>query len=322
MGKYSDIVRNEVFEAENRIRDHILTTPVEHSRYLSKVGNCDVYLKLENQQKTRSFKLRGALNKVLSLSEEQRERGIISASSGNNGAAVAYLLGKFDFNGTIFLPSNVSKAKIEALKLMGAHLELHGTDCVEAENMARRTAETRGLTFISPYNDLKIIGGQGTIGLELERQLDQFDAVIAPIGGGGLISGVAGYLKSSDREVGLFGCQPFNSPVMYESVKAGRIIEMESKPTISDGTSGGIEAGSVTFDICMECVDDILLVDEDQIVNAIRLLLEYHHILVEGAGALSTASFLKNRERFEGKTVVLIISGAKISMETLRKVIG
>ncbi len=317
-----EIVGAAVLRAEARIREHILETPLEYSSYLSQLGSCQVYLKLENQQRTKSFKFRGAMNKVLSLSEEARKRGVITASTGNHGAAMAHVFDKLDVKGTIFLPVNAAPAKVETLRFMGAHLKFYGEDCVEAEDLARKTAEKRGLVFVSPYNDPDVVGGQGTIALELERQLERFDAVLSPVGGGGLICGVAGYLKGVRPEVAQIGCQPMNSAVMYESIKAGRLLDLESKPTISDGTAGGIESGSITFEICQECVDDFILVSEDEIRAAIGLLITKHYMLVEGAGALSTACFLKDPTRFADKTVVLVVSGAKISFETLRDVLG
>ncbi len=313
-------VKKEVIEAEQRIRQYIRETPLEFSPYLSQIGNCQVYLKLENIQLTGSFKLRGAMNKYLSLRNEMINKGIITASSGNHGAAVAYLLNKFGGSGTIYLPENSSPVKIELLRLYGANLEFYGDDCIKSELMAKETALKNDQVFISPYNDLKIIGGQGTIGIELSRQIDRMDAVLVPVGGGGLISGIAGYLKSVNPDIEIIGCQPQNSAVMYESIKAGRILEMESKPTISDGTAGGIEPGSITFDICNQYVDNYLLVTEDEIKAAIRLTIEKHFLLIEGAAALSVACFIKARERFRNKNVVLILSGSKISLDKLKQI--
>jgi len=311
----------EVLEAEERIRPFIRETPLEFSHYLSKLGGCRVYLKLENLQITGSFKLRGAMNKLLSLSEEERARGVVTASSGNHGAAFAYVLEKFGWRGRIYLPEYASPAKVETLRLMGADIELHGDDCVVTEAFAQSEADRLGMFWISPYNDAKVVGGQGTAGVELERQLERFDTVLLPVGGGGLASGVGGYLKSRGRQVEVIGCLPENSPVMYESVKAGRIVEMESKPTLSDGTAGGIEAGSITFDLCRRFVDDYVLLSEEEIAAALRLVVEKHCMLIEGSAALPVAAFLKNRERFAGRDVVLVISGAKINLEKLIEVL-
>lgn len=314
-------VKKEALEAEKRIRQYIIETPVEYSPYLSQLGDCEVYLKLENMQISGSFKFRGAINKLLSLDKKTIEKGVVTASSGNHGAAFAYLIKKFGFKGTIYLPENASPAKIELLRLYGVDLKLYATDCVKTEAFARETAKRNGLEYISSYNDPKVVGGQATVGIELARQLKKIDAVLVPVGGGSLIAGIAGYLKLVDKKVEIIGCQPENSAVMYESVKARKIVEMESKPTISDGTVGGVEKDAVTLDLCIKYVDDFILVSEDEIMEAIKLCLSKHHMLIEGAGALSIASFIKSKERFKNKNIVLILSGAKISLDTLKEVL-
>ncbi|MCG8335333.1 MAG: threonine/serine dehydratase [Proteobacteria bacterium] len=314
-------VHGEVVAAESRIREHIRETPAEFSPVLSKAGECQVYLKLECFQKTGSFKFRGATNKFLSLTPAERASEIITASSGNHGAAFASIMQEFDGKGIIYLPQNASPAKVEVLRQFGVQLEFFGDDCVMSETLALKTAKERNLVFVSPYNDLQIIGGQGTIAIELERQIVGMDAVFVPIGGGGLVAGIAGYLKEVKPNIDIIGCQPAASPVMYESVQAGKIIEMESLPTMADGTAGGIEPDSITFDICRQTVDDYILVSEEDIKAAIRLMLEHHQILIEGAAALSVAAFLKCKSSLKNKNVVLIISGKKISLEKLREVL-
>ena len=315
-------IRAETLAAEERIRPHIRETPVERSVWLSGVGRCNAYLKLENHQATGSFKIRSAANKLLSLSEAERQRGVVTASSGNHAGAVAHLLHRFGWPGTIFVPEGASGSKVEMLRQLGADLRFHAPDCLETERFAKVTAKQSGRLFVSACDDPKIFGGQGTIGLELERQIDGIDTVFVPVGGGGLIAGIAGCLKSGDARIEIVGCQPEASPVMYESVKAGRILELDLLPTISDGTAGGIEEGAITLPICRDLVDRWVLVSEDEIKEAIRLVLLRHHTLVEGAAALSVASFLKTADRYAGKTVVLILSGAKISLETLRQVLA
>ena len=315
-------IRSETSAAAERIHPHIRETPVERSVWLSEVGKCDAHLKLENLQATGSFKLRGAANKLLSLSEAERQRGIVTASSGNHAGAIAHLLHGFGWPGTIFVPEDASESKVAMLRQLGADLRFHGLDCLETERFAKLNAEQSDRLFVSACDDPKIIGGQGTIGLELERQIDGIDSVFVPVGGGGLIAGIAGCLKSKNPDIEIVGCQPEASAVMYESVKAGRIVKLDSLPTLSDGTAGGIEEGAITVPICRDLVDRFVLVSEDEIKAAIRLVLLRHHTLVEGAAALSVASFLKTADRYEGKTVVLILSGAKISLETLRQVLG
>lgn len=314
-------VRSEVLEAESRIRSHIRETPLEPSPYLSAFGDAEVHLKLENQQITGSFKLRGAMNKVLSLTREEREGPVVTASSGNHGAAVAYTLSELGGKAIIYLPRSVSRAKVDALEPYGAELRFVGDDSVEGEIEAKRMAAEEGLLYVSPYSDPKIIGGQGTIAIELERQLESFDAVFVPVGGGGLISGIAGYLKSRRPSVRIVGCQPQASPVMFESLKAGRIVDIPSQPTLADGTAGGIDPDAITFALCQRDVDEMVLVSEEEIADAMRLSIEKHSMLIEGAAALSIASFLQKRADYRGQTVVLILSGKKVTLETLRKIL-
>jgi threonine dehydratase len=314
-------VKKEVLEAEKRIREYIRETPLEPSPYLSEQGDARVYLKLESSQITGSFKLRGALNKFLSLTAEQQKQEVITASSGNHAAALAYTLHKFGRKGIIYLPENVSPAKVEALRPYGVELRFYGDDCIQSETLARETAVETSRIFISPYNDPQIIGGQGTIGVELLRQMDKPDAVLVPIGGGGLVSGIAGYLKSVAPDIEIIGCQPQNSAVMHASVRAGKILELESEPTLADGTAGGLEPDAVTFDICSKFVDDFILVSESEIKSAIVFAIEKHHTLIEGAAALSIAAFIRDQKRFSGKKVALIISGKKISLGQLKEIL-
>ncbi len=314
-------IREEVIKAEDRIRNFIRETPINYSTYLSREGSCEVFLKLENLQITGAFKLRGAANKLLSLSEDEKRSGVVTASSGNHGCATAYMMRKIGIDGEIFLPENVSRTKLEALRLYGAKIKFHGDDCVKTETFARESARKSGRIFIPPYNDLMIVSGQGTIGFELEKELENIDVVLAAVGGGGLISGIGGYLKSQKRDVRIIGCQPENSAVMYESIKAGKVVDIESKTTLSDGTAGGIEEGSITFDLCKEFVDDFILVTEDEIRDAILVILEREHLLIEGAAALTVASFLKFRDRWNGMRVVLIISGGNIGIDRLKSII-
>ncbi|HZX10840.1 MAG TPA: threonine/serine dehydratase [Acidobacteriota bacterium] len=314
-------IKVEAREAEERIKEYIRETPLEYSPYLSRMGKCSVFLKMENMQVSGSFKFRGAANKILSLDKKSLKKGVVTASSGNHGAAFSYMTRKIGIKGIVFLPENASQAKIDLLRAQGIDLRLHGKDCVETEAFAREMARKDGKVYIPPYNDLKTIGGQATVGIEIKRQLEKIDAVLVLVGGGSLISGIGGYLKSIEKGVKIIGCQPLNSPVMYESIKAGNIIEMKSKPTLSDGTVGGIEKGSITFDLCRKYTDDFILVSEDEIKEAINFCISKHHTLVEGAGALSIAAFIKEKEIFFKKNVVLIISGSKISMETLKQIL-
>lgn len=313
--------KNEALTAENRIKTVVRETPLEYSYPLSRLSDSQVFLKLENLQITGSFKLRGAANFVLNLSKKDLDKGVVTVSSGNHAAALSYLSNQYKFNGTIFLPENTSLAKISALRDYGTDLKFYGTDVGDTEFYAREMAKKNQQTFIPPYNHINIIAGQATVARELKKQLKDIDVVFVPIGGGGLISGIAGYLKSEDETVKIIGCLPQNSPVMYESVKADRIIKMESQPTLSDGTAGGIEKDALTFEICKKYVDDYILVSEDEIKKAIIYILKKHCMLIEGAAALSVASFIRDKEKFENKNVVLIISGKKISLDRLKGIL-
>jgi threonine dehydratase len=315
-------VLNGILEAEDRIRPHIRETLLEHSPALSERGGAQVYCKLENLQHTGSFKTRGALNKVLSLTDEQRARGVVTASTGNHGAAVAYSLGKLDASGTVFVPEIADPSKVEAIKRLGAEVRFHGQDCAEAEVFARAFGAEHGMTYISPYNDPQVVGGQGTVGVELARQLDHIDAVFVALGGGGLISGIAAYLKSVKPDTLVIGCSPENSQVMIQSVKAGEILDLPSLPTLSDGTAGGIEPGAITFDLCRELVDDYVTVSEDEIAASLLLFTDAHHMLIEGAAAVPIAAYLKTCEQYAGQIVVIVICGANIGLETLRQVLN
>ncbi len=314
-------IKTEVLAAENRIRSHVRETPLEYSISLSRRTNVQVFLKCENLQYTGAFKVRGALNKLLSLTPFQCEQGVVTASSGNHGAAVAFGLNKLKIPGKVFVPENASTTKIDNIRNYDIPLEFYGTDCMHTELHALEYAKQHEMVYVSPYNDLQVIGGQGTIGIELMNQLNQIDVVLVPIGGGGLISGIAGYLKAVCPKTKVIGCLPENSPIMAESIKAGHIVDRETFPTLSDATAGGIEPDAITFDICKECVDDYILVSEDEIKNAITTLIKTHHLLIEGAAGVALASLLKNEGQFKNKNVVVILSGANISLETLKMIL-
>ncbi len=316
-----DIVK-ETIRAEQRIRPHIKETPLEYSPYFSKLGSCNLYFKLENLQHTGSFKVRGAINKLLSLSSEQRAKGVVTASTGNHGAATAFGLNKIKSKGLIFVPENASSTKLEAIRRLGGDIRQHGHDGAVTEMYARNYAEQHNMVYISPYNDPQVAGGQGTLGVELTRQLEQIDAVFVSLGGGGLISGVAGYLKAVWADTHVVGCSPQNSAVMAASVKANKILKMESLPTLSDGTAGGVEPGAITFELCQALVDSYQLVSEEAIAQAIRQFMESHHMMIEGAAGVAIASFLQQKETWAGKNVVVVLCGANISLDTLAEVLG
>lgn len=315
-------VYEETMLAERRIREHIRETPLELSPYLSRETGARVYLKLENVQITGSFKLRGAFNKILSLDPAQAKKGVLTSSTGNHGTAVAYSLQKLGLPGSVYMPENAAKAKVETVRQYGIEPSFHGQDCMDAEIFARKLAEKEGKTFVSPYNDMQVIGGQGTVALELATNLEQIDQVLVPVGGGGLISGIAGYLNHTRPATNVVGCIPANSPVMSQCIEAGKITNIECLPTLSDATAGNMEADSVTFDICKETVRDFITVSEAEIRNALRLFMEKHYMLIEGAAALPIAALLQAGKAYADQVVVLVISGCKISMAHLKEILG
>jgi threonine dehydratase len=310
-----------VREAHDRIRSYLRQTMLEHSLYYSQKSGAHVFFKCENLQHTGSFKARGAMNKLLSLSEEERERGVVTASTGNHGAAVAYALRHVAAKGIVFVPENAAKSKTANIEQLGAEVRYFGLDSAKTEVHARDYAAQQGMTYISPYNDPQIIGGQGTIGIELEQQLETIDAVFVSLGGGGLISGIASYLKSSNPQVQIIGCSPVHSQVMIQSVRAGEILDLPSQPTLSDGTAGGVEPGSITFPLCRQWVDDYCTVTEDEIATSLREFMSAHHMLIEGSAAVAIASFLQQQDRFKGKNVVIILCGANIGLATLKEIL-
>jgi threonine dehydratase len=281
----------------------------------------NVYLKLENLQLTTSFKLRGAFNKLLSLAPEQTKAGCVAASSGNHGAATAYAMQALEIGGIIFVPEGSSTSKVESIRRLGGDVRFHGSDGLETEQHARQYALDRGMPYLSPYNDLEVIAGQGSCGVEIAQQIDELDAVFVAIGGGGLISGVGSFLKSVHPALKVIGCQPRASAVMAASAKAGEILAMESKPTLSDGTAGGIEADAITFELCQQLVDEYVLVSEEEIAASMREFIDSHHQLLEGAAGVAIAAMKKAAAGIKGRNVVVIICGGNISRDTLRTVI-
>jgi threonine dehydratase len=304
--------------AEARIRAHVRETRLEHSAALSALTGATVYLKLENLQRTGSFKVRGAFNRILLLTGEERKRGIVAASSGNHGAAVALAMRESGVGGIIFVPEAASQAKIDKIRLLGGDVRASGKESGAAETFARAYAADHDMTYISPYNDEAVIVGQGTIGAEVVRQLPSIEAIVASVGGGGLISGIAGYLKAVKPEVEAFGISAQNSMAMSESVRAGHVIETEHLPTLSDGTAGGIESETITFDLCRALVDGFVNVSEDEIRAALRLFIESHAMLCEGSAALAIAGALAAKDWLRGRTVVVVVCGANITADKLK----
>ncbi len=312
---------SNIVKARQRIAPYILNTPLVHSKWLSDACNGKVYLKLESQQYTGSFKARGSLNKLLWLKEQKDTSFPITASSGNHGLGFARSLDLLKMKGKIFLPENAVSSKVEAILKYDAEIEFQGASTFDTEIYAKQKAVEKGWLYVSPYNDEQIIAGQGTIAPEVLEKVENPDNILATVGGGGLISGIAAFTDEKSPKTKIIGCQPEHSPEMALSVQSNEYREVESKPTLSDGSAGGFEKDSITFPLCKKWVDEFILVSEDEIKQAVYDMIKHHSKLIEGAAGAAVAALLKNAERFAGKTTVVIVCGANISPEKLREVL-
>ena len=312
---------NEMVDAALiRISNFIRKTPLQHSQILSTLSGAEVYLKLENYQVTGSFKARGATNKLVLFSAQQPQK-IITASSGNHGSAVAYASAKLNLDVLIFLPETVSPAKLKKIKAYGAEVKISGHDSGDAEVAAKDFAEANNYPYLSPYNDVDVIIGQGTAAAEVCQEIDRLDAVFIAVGGGGLISGIGGYLKQKIPTIQVVACSPENSAAMHHALGVGRIEPIEHSETLSDGTAGALEEGSITFDYCQSIIDRSLLVSEEQIAEAMKDFIGNHQMLIEGSAAVAIAGFMKDLENWKNKKVLIVICGANVSNEVLLRVL-
>jgi len=321
---YNDIVSGGL-KAVERISPFCYRTPLVKDHAMTRLAHGgSVYMKCENFQLTGSFKIRGVLNTVLTMTDTGTAKPVITSSTGNHAAAVAWAAQKFGLDATVYLPEHTSETKLNYLQQYSINIKMHGHDCVESELFARKRAAAAHARYIPPYNDPVLIAGQATAGFEVMYQLhDQDlrpDVLYCPVGGGGLISGTALAVKSQYPDTVIIGCQPVNSPVMAESVKAGCIVNMKSHPTLSDGTAGGIEPDSITFPIIQEYVDGFVLLSEQEIEKAVAYCVFEKAMLVEGAGALCVAAYMKTAHQWPGKTAVLMLSGAKLGADALRRI--
>ena len=312
----------DIYEARRRIRQYVRETPLDGSPFLGDLCGGEVRLKLENQQLTGSFKARGALNRILKLTPEERRRGVVTASSGNHAQGVGYAAQMLDMDATIVVPSETPNVKREAIRRYGVKLIIHSGDYDAAERYARKLEAEEGRVFVSAYNDLDIAAGQGTIGLEMAESWPEMDVALVPVGGGGLISGIGCALKGVDSGIQVLGVQSVASPAMYESLREGRIVETELDESIAEGLYGGIEEGSVTFDLCRRYVDEIVLVQEETILEAMGRLLKHQHQVVEGAGAVGAAAIMEDPRRFKDRRVGVVVSGGNVEADLLREALS
>ncbi|EPZ8123368.1 threonine/serine dehydratase [Yersinia enterocolitica] len=310
---------NAIKEAHQALRPQVRVTPLEYSPLLSQHSGCEIYLKCEHLQHTGSFKFRGASNKLRLLTDEQCQRGVITASTGNHGQAMA-LAGKLaGVKATIYAPEQAAAIKLEAIRALGGEVELIPGDALNAELAADSAAQQQGKIYISPYNDRQIIAGQGTCGMEMVEQQPDLDAVFVAVGGGGLISGIATVLKKLSDKTQIIGCWSANATSMYTSLENGKIQEVAEQETLSDGTAGGVEPGAITFALCQQLIDQKVLVSEQEIKDAMRLIAHTDRWMIEGAAGVALAAALKQAPLWQGRKVAVVLCGKNI---VLKKYLG
>jgi threonine dehydratase len=317
----TSLTLTDILAARERIGTAVYRTPCTRSEMLSRMTEQSVFLKLENLQMTGSFKERGALNKIAMLTPEQARRGVVAASAGNHAQGVAYHATRRGIRAVIVMPLTTPLVKVTATRGFGAEVVLHGGNYDEACIEATRLCEEQGMTFIHPFDDPLVMAGQGTIGLELLEQVEDLQAVVVPIGGGGLIGGIACAVKEIKPSVRVIGVQTSRLPSMRDAVEAHHPVTLEPATTIADGIAVR-RAGEVTFPVVEKYVDEIVTVDEDEIASAILTLLEREKTLAEGAGATALASLLQRRTSLpEGTRTAVLVCGGNIDVTLLSRII-
>ncbi|HWF92942.1 MAG TPA: threonine ammonia-lyase [Terriglobales bacterium] len=314
------ITLSDIQAATGRIRESIYISPCARSETFSEATGNTVFLKLDNLQRTGAFKERGALNKLLCLTDKERKAGVIAASAGNHAQGVAYHAGKRGIRAQICMPLTTPLIKVSATKAYGAEVILHGANYDEACEEAIRRSKSDGLTFVHPFDDDVVIAGQGSLGLEILQQHPDIEAVIVPIGGGGLIGGISCAIKESNPKVQVFGVQPSRLPSMKVALAEGKPVTIPAATTIADGIAVR-RTGVRTLELVKKYVDDVVTVDDEEIANAILLLLEHEKTLAEGAGAAAIAALLNRKLHLTGKRVAVVIGGGNIDVTLLSRII-
>lgn len=313
---------DQIMEAHAGIRPHVRVTPLDRSNALSTMLGCDVLLKAEHLQPTGSFKVRGATNKIRRLGAAAQRTGVITASTGNHGQAAARAGALARVAVTVYVSAAAVQLKKDAIEAFGAKLVVIDGEPIDAELQARQRADVEGIPYISPYNDLDVVAGQGTLGAELIEQAPDLDAVFIAVGGGGLIGGTGTVLKRLSPKTRVIGVWPENSPALLRSLEVGRIIEVSEQPTLSDGTAGAVEPGSVTFPICQAVIDARVTVTEAEVASAMRLVAHSEHWIVEGAAGVALAGLVKQANMWRGRKVAVVLCGRNIALETFLKAVG
>ena len=313
---------DDIRKAQDTIKDIVKRTDILESTKLSLLTNANIYYKCENLQKTGSFKVRGACNKIANLTEEEKSKGVIASSAGNHAQGVALGAKMNNIEATIVMPSTAPLAKVTATKSYGANVVLEGIVYDDAYAKAVEIQKETGATFLHPFNDKYVIAGQGTIGLEIFEQMNnKVDTILCPIGGGGIISGIATAAKALNPNVKIVGVQTVNIPSMYESMKSGKVTTAFKSTSIADGISVKT-VGELTFNIAKDLLDEVVLVEEDEIAEAVLFLMENQKVVAEGSGAVTTAAILSGKYKpKENENVVLIISGGNIDVNTLNRIV-
>ena len=312
---------SDVEAAQARIRDRVYLSPCARSETLSRLSGTEAYLKLENLQMTGSFKERGALNRLLTLEPAARERGLIAASAGNHAQGVAYHAGRLGIPTTIVVPETTPIIKVASTRAHGARVILHGGGYDEAYSEARRIEQAEGLVFIHPFDDPGVIAGQGTVGLDLLEQVPELEAVVVPVGGGGLVAGIGVALKARRPGLRVIGVQTELLASMQAALEAGKPVTLDAAQTLADGIAVK-RVGDLTLALAKRVVDEVVTVSEEEIASAILYLLEKEKTVVEGAGAVAVAALMHHRPSgLSGKRVVSVISGGNIDVNLVARVI-
>jgi threonine dehydratase len=317
---------DDVNAARNRLRGIALHTPLERSRELAEeIGAADVRLKREELQPTGAFKLRGAHNKVAVIAESHPEAPLVTASSGNHGIAVASAAARHDMRLTVLVGRSISTAKLERLRTFETGrctVELTGDGTDDAEAEARRRDDAGHAIYVPPYNDADVVAGAATVAVEILEDWPQVEVIVVPVGGGGLISGIGLWAKSVRPGVRLIGVQPSASAPLYAYFQTGSMDPVPVAPTLADGVKGNIERGSITWKLCREHVDDVVIVEEDEIADALRWAIDVPHALMEASGVLGIAALRSGRVGVEGARVAVVTTGRNIGLDTLASVIA
>ena len=313
---------DRILEADVGIRPQVSVTPLDPSPALSASLGCEVLLKCEHLQPTGSFKVRGAANKVNMLDDAARRAGVVTASTGNHGLGVARAAALAGVAVTVYVGSATAPQKMAAIRAFGAEVVVIDGPPIDAELEARRQSEIQGKTYISPYNDLDVVAGQGTIGVELARQAPELAAVFVSVGGGGLISGIGTALKRLSPHTRVVGVWPENSPCMLAALKAGAIVDTVEYPTLSDATAGAVEVGSVTFPICGAVIDAMITVTETEIASAMRTVAQTDRWMIEGAAGVAVAGLVKSAAAYQGRKVAAIVCGRNIALDKFLHAVG